>query len=86
MTPTRTYEALVAFVNAEFDKLEKNVNAAINLARKEAGTEDAFDVTLGLANKLQYYSLKLAVQMHNSSLEASRTTESAQMDLPFPPN
>lgn len=86
MTPTRTYEALVTFVNAEFDKLQNSVNAAINTARKDAGTEDAFDVTLALANKLSHYALKLGVQMHNSSLENSRTHESLQLELPFPPN
>jgi hypothetical protein len=86
MTPTRTYEALVTFINTEFDKLEKNVNSAIDTARKDAGTEDAFDVTLALANKLNFYALKLAVQMHDSSLEISRTHETRQLDLPFPPN
>lgn len=86
MTSTRTYEALVAFVNTEFDKLATNVNEAINAARRDAGIEDAFDVTLGLANKLNFYALKLAVQMHNSSLENSRTHESLQLELPFPPN
>lgn len=85
-TPTRTFEALVNFINTEFDKLQESTTQAINAARKSAGTEDAFDVTLALANKLSFYALKLAVQMHNSSLESSRTHESLQLELPFPPN
>lgn len=86
MTSTRTYEALVNYVNAEFDKLDKTVTEAINVTRKEAGIEDRFDVTLALANKLAYYAMKLAVRLHDSSLETSRTHESRQLELPFPPN
>lgn len=86
MNSTRTYEALVNLINSEFDKLQVTVNEAIKAARKDAGTDDAFDVTLGLANKLSFHALRMAVQLHNSSLENSRTHESLQLELPFPPN
>lgn len=85
MTSTRTYDALIQFVNSEFDKLRETLTVALNKARDDAGPEDAFDVTLGLANKLALYGLQVAVGLHSTSLDSSRSHE-ARMSFQFPPN
>lgn len=84
---SRTYEALLNLVSVEFDKLQASINASVQQARKAAGTEDQFDVTLALANKLTLYGVRMAAGLHNNSLDNSRVREPPeQLELPFPSN
>jgi hypothetical protein len=86
MKTSRTYEALGIFVHGEFERMREDLTEAIVKARKSAGKEDEYDVTLALANKLSLYGLDIATQLHTNTLENTRTHESLQLELPFPPN